>query len=259
MFKTLIASIASVALMSSSFAPVVEGRKTYLVKESIERGDLKVHHPRVRADADCEWCVFQDDINSFCITADEDWTVGFFNEQYSIDEDDTDDDGNVVFAHFRHGQTYYTTQAASMTTSFYLEKLYTNEMTYSLDEFSFSFKWEVYYFYEFYAWCLNFSHLTDAILLSIISSSALITCTKTIIECFDDFDTWTSPDALIFDDCPLSSGTDVTVWSYEPLDDENERYWFGDGTYTPSMCWPGSTPLYSYFDMYPNNPGFAFW
>lgn len=164
-----------------------------------------------------------------------------------------------MYAHFRHGQTYYTTQAAGASTSFYLEKLYSNTMTYSLDSFTFSFKWEAYYFYDYYAWCLNFSHITSAIKLSIVSNSALETCSKAIINCFDNFDTWTSPDAQIFDDCSLSSGTDVTVWEYEPLTDEYERYWFGDGTYTPSMCWPGSSPLYSYIDMYPNNPVYAIW
>ena len=52
----------------------------------------------------------------------------------------------------------------------------------------------------------------------------------------------------------MSSGTEYTLWEYKPIEKEEERYYFGDETYTPNYCWPGPSPFYSPLLMYPDNP-----
>lgn len=56
--KKLAASFLSIALgILILKTEIVEGRKTYIIKEKIESGELKVERPRVRAN-DVEYCWF---------------------------------------------------------------------------------------------------------------------------------------------------------------------------------------------------------
>jgi len=74
-----------------------------------------------------------------------------------------------------------------------------------------------------------------------------------VINCLDDWSTWTKIDAKFLDTCRQSSGTDYKLWEYEPFEKEEERYFFGDETFTPNYCWPGPSPLYSPLMEYPDN------
>jgi hypothetical protein len=52
----------------------VEARKTYIIKQMIDDGKLKVHSPRVMA-SDCKWCFMEDANNDFCLEADLNWKI----------------------------------------------------------------------------------------------------------------------------------------------------------------------------------------
>jgi len=55
-------------------------------------------------------------------------------------------------------------------------------------------------------------------------------------------------------DCSLSSSTDVTLWKYKPFGgDDESRYLLGIDEYEKNICFPGPSPLYSIFSMYPDN------
>lgn len=59
-------------------------------------------------------------------------------------------------------------------------------------------------------------------------------------------------------ECDLSSGSDVTVYSYIPIEEDQENYLLGYDEYVENFCWPGYSPLYSYFYEYPENLPYAF-
>ena len=63
---------------------VADARKSYIVKEKIKRGELRVHRPRVQT-SDVQYCFFKDANNDWCLDMDEDWTVGVYHE-YKFDE-----------------------------------------------------------------------------------------------------------------------------------------------------------------------------
>jgi hypothetical protein len=61
-FTSLIVSVIALALGT-------EARKSYLIKDMINHGHLKVSSPRVGADS-ANWCLFKDANNQFCLGAD---------------------------------------------------------------------------------------------------------------------------------------------------------------------------------------------
>ena len=61
----------------------VDARKTYIVKERINKGDIVVHQPRVQA-TDIQFCLFKDSNNDWCIDMDENWKLSF-NNLYTYD------------------------------------------------------------------------------------------------------------------------------------------------------------------------------
>ena len=61
--------ITSVILSVIAFAlGATEARKSYLIKDMINSGQLKVSSPRVQAGT-ADWCLFKDANNKFCLTA----------------------------------------------------------------------------------------------------------------------------------------------------------------------------------------------
>lgn len=58
----------------------VAARKSYVIKEKIEQGELKVHSPRVMAN-DVKFCFLKDDNNDYCVEGDLNWKVEFKTEQ----------------------------------------------------------------------------------------------------------------------------------------------------------------------------------
>ena len=47
----------------------VSARKSYVIKQMINDGKIRVHSPRVMA-TDCKWCFMNDANNDFCLEAD---------------------------------------------------------------------------------------------------------------------------------------------------------------------------------------------
>jgi hypothetical protein len=125
-----------------------------------------------------------------------------------------------------------------------------------MDEFVTGVRFELYYWIDSYAFCLNFVHVLDAISMSVVTEVQTVQCSKTIIDCFDDWSTWTDEDA-VYMECELSSGSDVTVYSYIPVEEDQENYLLGYNEYVENFCWPGYSPLYSYFYEYPSNMQYA--
>lgn len=58
----------------------VASRKSYIIKEMIEQGKLRVHSPRVMA-SDCKWCFYNDANNDFCVEGDLNWKIETKTEQ----------------------------------------------------------------------------------------------------------------------------------------------------------------------------------
>jgi hypothetical protein len=80
-------SLMSKSLLFVTLLQVILGRKTYIIKEKISSGDLKVLQPRVKSTAS-EWCWFQsvNGDNEWCMSGDETWTLGYVNE-YNYQQD----------------------------------------------------------------------------------------------------------------------------------------------------------------------------
>ena len=119
-----------VLLLSVMAFTSVTARKSYYVKEALLSNDLNVHSPKVKA-SDCKWCFLEDGNNEFCFEGDLTWTVESKTEQ----EFQRDDQPNVD-AHYSHSFIYQTIQSGAWTTIFDLKKLYSNEMSYEIAEFT---------------------------------------------------------------------------------------------------------------------------
>jgi len=204
--------------------------------------------PRVKSTSS-EWCWFENDSNKWCITGDETWSLGYVNE-YNFQEDD--DSTNDIDANFLQTLKYQSTQDASWESEFNLERLLYNKMSFAMAEFITGFRFEMYYWINSYAFCLNFVHTIDTMDISVVSETSVVQCSKTLIDCVDDWSAWTSEDAKYMD-CEQSSSADVTVYSYIPITDDQENYMLGWDSYIENYCWPGYSPLYSYFYQYPSN------
>jgi hypothetical protein len=66
-------------------------------------------------------------------------------------------------------------------------------------EFVTGFRFELYYWIDSYAFCLNFVHRLDDVSISVTSESSVVECSKKVIDCFDDWSEWTSEDAVYFE------------------------------------------------------------
>lgn len=60
--------ITSIIVSVIALALDAEARKSYMIKEMINTGTLKVSSPRVGADS-ANWCLFKDVNNQFCLGA----------------------------------------------------------------------------------------------------------------------------------------------------------------------------------------------
>lgn len=230
---------------------VVQSRKSYMIKEMIEQGKLKVHSPRVMA-TDCKWCFFNDANNDFCIEGDLNWRLATKTEQeYKADT------VLGVPPHYNHTFIYQTTQSGSWVTRFNLKKLYYNQVTYTMNEFTTGFKFQFYYWKQDYAVCLNFLFFITPTDYSIVSANKLTKCDKVLIKCLDDWDNWSNKDEMLIGTCTLSSSEDITLYQYKPFENEYRKYFVGNDTFMENYCWPGHTPFYSQLMKYPNNPYFA--
>jgi len=90
------------------------------------------------------------------------------------------------------------------------------------------------------------------------SATKLEQCSKTIVNCLDNWSQWNDTDELLIGTCTLSSSEDVTVYEFKPVETTAVTYYFlGSESYIANFCWPGPTPLYSPFEKYPDNPLYA--
>jgi hypothetical protein len=60
--------ITSFIVSVIALAVGTEARKSYLIKDMLNSGQLKVSSPRVGADS-ANWCLFKDANNQFCLGA----------------------------------------------------------------------------------------------------------------------------------------------------------------------------------------------
>ena len=122
-----------------------------------------------------------------------------------------------------------------------------------MPEFVWAIRYEIVYWTDQEALCLNFLTNVKPISFKLTTNNRFGQCSKTVIKCLDNWETWTKLDAKWLESCRQSSGTEYKLWEYKPIEKEEERYWFGDKTYTPNYCWPGPSPIYSPLMQYPDN------
>ena len=144
--------------------------------------------------------------------------------------------------------TYKTIQSAAWTSTFELVKLFSNVLALTMTEFSVGLRFEFFYWIEEYAACFNILSVIEPITVTLTTSSAAQQCAKTLIAEPDNFNIWKDPDAMWLDDCGLSSSSEVTLYTIAPVEEEQERYFFGEELYRDNFCWPGRSPFYSYLD-----------
>lgn len=243
--KWLMCLLVMISLMLSA-----EARKTYEIKDRIRSGHIKVLRPRVMA-YDAEWCMFKDDNNKWCITADQDWKLSLNNE-YVYQQTDL----SATSQYYKQYTMYNTTQSLAWTSEFNLPKLYYSSLKVTMPEFTAGLRLEMFYWINSYAWCLNFVNFITPIKIQILVDNKLEECSKVIINCLDDWTHWTKIDAELLEGCTLSTGAEFTYYEYNPIVTQLDRYLLGTDTYQKAICWPGFTPFMQ-VDKYPDNMIYA--
>ena len=115
---------------------------------------------------------------------------------------------------------------------------------------------ELYYWKEDFAFCFNLAHFVDPIKMTITSSTKIEQCSMDVITSMDNWDRWFKEDQKLIDvsnKCALSPNSDITVWKYDFVPTRIDKYWLGTNTFLYNYCFPGPTPLYSFFERYPDN------
>jgi hypothetical protein len=92
----------------------------------------------------------------------------------------------------------------------------TTKNYFNLDEFAFGLRFELYYWLEDYAFCLNLAHFIEPVALTFTTEQSVVECSKTLIKCFDDWADWVAEDAQYIE-CSQSSSSVVTLYKYEPI------------------------------------------
>lgn len=171
----------------------VDARKTYIVKDQMKQGKIQVFSPKVNA-YDCEWCFLKDKNNQFCVSADVDWKLRQL--PYTTYNGANTADGYSVIR-----MSYESEQLVKWQSIFDLKKLMYNEMVYSIDSFKMGFKYELYNWPYYQAYCLNFVTYVQPITVKITATSKLEQCTKVLVKCFDDWNEWTDKTEKVFGEC----------------------------------------------------------
>jgi hypothetical protein len=125
-----------------------------------------------------------------------------------------------------------------------------------LEEFAYGLRFELYYWLEDYAFCLNLAHFIEPVTIKFQTEQTVVECSKTLISCFDDWSMWLDEEAQYIE-CSQSSGSTVTLYQYLPITEDEDSYLLGNSTYLENYCWPGFSPFYSYFYQYPTNFQYA--
>lgn len=186
-----------ISLLILSLLEFSSARKTYIIKEKITSGELKVLQPRVKSTSS-EWCWFEsvNSDNLWCVTGDETWTLGYVNEyNYQQDTDTT----NNIPENFLSTLTYESKQNAAWDSTFNLARLMYNKLSFAMTEFKYGLRFEMYYWISEYAFCLNVAHFIEPVTMTFTTESSAVQCKKSVIDCIDDWSIWTDPDAKYFE------------------------------------------------------------
>jgi hypothetical protein len=116
--RTILCALTLLALET------VTARKSYIIKEKINSGDLIVSNPRVMA-YDCSWCFFKDKNNDFCVSGDLNWKL-----QAKTAKNYQEAQVLTIMPHYKHSWSYETVQSGTWFTQFNLKKLFWNTLTY---------------------------------------------------------------------------------------------------------------------------------
>ena len=202
-----------------------QARKSYIIKEQINSGELRVEQPRVRA-YDSQYCWFKNSDDSYCVENDINWKAGWKSE-YTYQED-----SGVKAPHFRLKLDFDNTVSVDMKSIFSIKKLFYNALNFSLREFIFSSRLEIFYWVNNQAFCLNYLTFTKPIAFKLSTNTKLEKCSKIVIDSLDNFNYTLGANSKWLDTCSLSSGTEVTIWEYKPVSIDEERYFLGASDYT---------------------------
>lgn len=194
----------------------------------------------------------KDQNNRYCVAGDVDWTlkqIPYTAYQQS--------------KYYQISMSYQSEQALSWQSLFNLNKLYYNEIVYSIDSFKMGVKFELFNWYEEQAYCLNVATYAEPQTVKVTATNKFEQCAKVLVKCLDDWSLWTDRDEKLLGDCSQSSSSGLEVWTWKtfelvPTTSQWEHYWLGSATYEKNYCFPGPTPLYSPYDKYPSNWMHAF-
>ena len=131
---------------------------------------------------------------------------------------------------------FYSKQDINLKPVFRLNRLYENQMTFDLSEFSMK-----------VATALKFHRYKNMLCLDLYSSiddfTLLVDVTQKFIECSKDIVMMNKPNWL--DQCQLSQTATVQVRKYEPLANDQTKtiYFVGSGNYDDG-CFPGNIFMY---------------
>ena len=166
MKKGNLPTLSAVLLMCLVFLVSVEARKTYMIKEQINDGTLKVKSPRVMV-SDVKWCFLKDDNNEYCIEGDTNMKFEFKTDQeFKID-------ASTVAPHFNYTLTFQLTQSSTWFSKFLMKKLISNQVTANMLEHRYGVKFQFYYWYSYQAVCLNFAFYTSPVQFTLLSTTKL--------------------------------------------------------------------------------------
>jgi len=88
-------------------------------------------------------------------------------------------------------------------------------MVYSVDKFKMGFKYELYNWRFYDAYCLNFATYVEPITVKLTATNKFEQCAKVLVKCFDDWSKWTDKSEKLFGDCTQSSGSGLEVWTWK--------------------------------------------
>ena len=135
------------------------------------------------------------------MNGDETWKIEYFNE-YEYETTTQDE----VPPNFVHKLSCKSTQSAYWDSLFSLERLMTTNSYFNMDEFALGLRFELYYWIEDYAFCLNLAHFIEPVTFGFTTDQSVVQCEKTLISCFDDWSMWLDEEAK-FMDCSQSSSS----------------------------------------------------
>jgi hypothetical protein len=120
----------------------------------------------------------------------------------------------------------YVETAVTIKLTINIDRVYYNEITLDIPKFMTNVFVESF-IYSDETVCINTGWQTQDIELSVITAMKFQDCYKTIIQSLCDFTNWTSTSAKILDECTASDSQRVTVYTYNPVEEDKIEYYSG--------------------------------